>query len=279
MFAISPRATQQVSPSLPNTLGALPPGTRPWSACTALAIASLAGVVFLGSCGTSDNEFGALKIARPTTPSASQCGAVAESGQGRPEKPPLPGTYDYRARGHRVLIGNDRRVFQLPHTIQVVVSPTRRVGRLVCFALQRRFGEDLADTGIFVIRGNDVYLRAVRFQSGSYINAFAPNPAILSLSGSELSWSGTFRGSAVGRYAAELIGRKTIRVGSRSVRAVGIRSRASYAGSLRGWDRSVQWFAPARHLIVAERSTQQRTLGLDRLRLSYSARLTSLSSR
>lgn len=160
--------------------------------------------------------------------------------------------------------------------MEVVVSPARRVGGLACFAMQRRYVKDVADTGVFVMRGSDTYLRSVRFQAGSYIDSVVPNPPMLSMSGSELEWSGEFRGSTAGRYAAEVVDRKTMRVGARSVRVVGIRTRGSYAGNVKGWERSERWFAVDRKVPVAETSTQERTLGLDRLRLTYSARLKSL---
>lgn len=244
-----------------------------------LSFLGLSAVAYAGCGGKDEGPTGSIVVARPATPSRSQCGSTAESGGRRAEKPPRPGTYEYRARGRRILIGDRRRAFKLPPTIEIVVSPMRRVGTLACFALQRRYDKGLADTGVFVIRGSDIYVRSARFQDGSYIKSFTPSPPILSLSGSELNWSGEFRGSTAGRYAAEVVGRKTIKVGSRSVRVVGVQTRGSYAGAIKGWERSIRWFALDRNLVVAETSTQRRTLGLDRLRLTYSARLKSLKPR
>lgn len=243
------------------------------------SLLALLAAAYVGCGGKDEEPTGSITVARPATPSANQCGSAAGSGGGRAEKPPRPGTYDYSARGRRILIGSRRRTFKLPPTMEVVVSPTRRAGALACFALQRRYDKGVADTGVFVIRGSDIYVRSARFQDGSYIKSFTPSPPILSLSGSELDWSGEFRGSTAGRYAAEVIGRKTMKVGSRSVRVVGIQARGSYAGAIKGWERSTRWFALDRNLVVAETSTQQRNLGLDRLRLSYSARLKSLKPR
>lgn len=235
--------------------------------------------VILGACGGGSDKQSATKaitVPAPTTPTAAQCGQGSGSPSSDAERPPKPGTYAYTLKGQKTLISDQNRVFQLPAESTVIITPAQQSGDITCFTLQRRFDSDLADTGVFAIRGQDIYLRSVRFQSGGYIKSFTPNPTILSLSGSELSWSGEFRGTTSGRYAAEIIGRKQMKIGSQTVRTVGVQNRGSFGGDIKGWERSTRWFAVGRNIIVAEKSTQQRDFGLDKLRLTYSAQLKSL---
>lgn len=174
------------------------------------------------------------------------------------------------------MIGGKRRASKLPSRTTIIVTAARRLGNIRCYAIQRRYEADLGDTAIFLMRDSDVYLRSLRFQSGGYIKTLTPSQPLLTLSGTELDWSGVFRGRTSGRYAAEIIGRKRFKVGASTIRAAGVRTRISYGGEIKGWERSTRWIATNGNLLIAENVTQQRKFGLDRVRLSYSSRLKDL---
>ena len=250
---------------------------RPGRPRLRMACLVVIGTALVGGCGENGGEEpSAITLPKVETPSAAVCASTSGDAAERSERPPRPGTYTYETTGRRVLIGETRRAFELPRRTQMIVSRARRVGGQSCFSTQRRLEKALGDTGTFVIRGSDIYLRTARFQAGGYIKTFRPNPAIVTLSGSELSWSGEFRGRTSGRYAVEVTGRKTFTVGGKRVRAVGIEARVSYADDIEGWERSTRWVSQDGNLLLAERVTQEREFGLDRLRLSYRARLMSL---
>lgn len=235
-------------------------------------------VLALSGCGGGNDKTStrALTLQQPERPTAAQCDYGSASAAKPTESPPRAGTYEFKTTGKKVLIGEKRRVFKLPTSSKAVITPARRVGNILCFTTQRKYESDLGDTATFLIRGSDIYLRKLRFQSGGYIKSLSPNPPLLSLSGTELDWSGVFRGRTSGQYAAEVVGRKRIKVGPRKVRAVGIKTRVSYGGDIKGWERSTRWIAVERNMVIAEDVVQERKFGLDRLRLSYRASLESL---
>lgn len=238
----------------------------------------LLGVIGLAGCGGEGRKKAPaqIKLARPAEPSASDCGKGLSNTSERPERPATPGTYSYSTEGEKALIGAKRHVSKLPAQTEVIVTPARKLGNILCYVTQRRYGPSLGDTATLLVRGKDVYLRGMRFQSGGYIKTLAPRQPLLSLSGSELDWSGSFNGPTSGRYAAEVIGRKQIKVGPKPVRAVGIKARISYAGEIEGWERSTSWVAIDHNLMVAESVEKERKFGLDKLRLEYESKLQSL---
>lgn len=245
---------------------------------TKTSVVALVSTLALSGCGSSDKPAAkALTLQRPVKPTAAQCGRGLAAGATRPEAPTPAGTYQYATHGTKALIGERRHARKLPSRTTVVVTPARKLSNIWCYVIQRRYETDLGDTATFLIRGPDVYLRSLRFQSGGYIKTLSPSQPLLTLSGAELDWSGVFRGRTSGRYAAEIIGRKRFKVGARTIRAAGVRTRISYGGEIKGWERSTRWITTNRNLLIAENVTQVRNFGLDRLRLSYTSRLKSLT--
>lgn len=248
-------------------------------ACFALLLIAALPVT---GCGESDPPSQTKKIVLPTpaTPTAEQC-SLGDGGEasGKGERPPDPGTYEYRTTGSRSIEGDSDSATKLPATTQVIITDALRDGPRSCFVTQHRFESNLGDTGIFVVNGDDTLLRSAEFQVGADITEVLPDPPILMLSGSELEWSGSFRGATRGRYAAEIVGRKKFRIDGESVEAVGVETRVSYAGEIEGTERATRWLSTDTRLIVAENVTQERSFGLDRMRLEYRSRLKSLDPR
>ena len=244
----------------------------------------LLGLVFVSvvafalyGCGDDEQpEAKEITLPKPDKPTAAQCDSALTATRAPEVRPTSPGTYEYKTKGKRELIGEKRRVKKLPVRTEMIVSPARMVDKVWCYVTQRKYEKDLGDTATILIRGSDIYLHKLRFQSGGYIKKLSPQQPLLMLSGTELDWSGVFRGRTAGRYAAEIIGRKTMKVGSRKVKVVGVESRTSYGGDIEGYERSTRWIAVDRKVVVSENVVQQRKFGLDKLRLSYTANLVSL---
>lgn len=232
------------------------------------------------ACGGAEERSAApegIRLAAPTRPATADCAARQLATAATPEGlAPAPGSYRYRTEGTRTLSGERSRVRRLPSRTTIAVTGERRIGNLRCFRVQRRYARALGDTATFVIRGSDIYLTGLLLQVGGDLSEIAPDRPVLFLSGDELEWSGRFEGTTRGRYAASVIGRRTMKVGTRRVRAVGVEIRLSFAGEVRGTARLEQWISPDRNLVIAEKVEQRRSYGLDRLRLDYSSRLASL---
>ncbi len=231
----------------------------------------------LSGCGNDDKpEAKQITLPKPSKPTAAQCGSALTATTAPELRPTSPGTYEYKTKGKRELIGEKRRVSKLPARTEMITSPARMVDNVWCYVTQRKFEKDLGDTATLLIRGSDIYLQKLSFQSGGYIKKLSPRQPLLMLSGTELDWSGVFRGRTSGRYASEIVGRKSMKVGSRKVKVVGVKSRISYGGDIEGYERSTRWIAVNRNVVVSENVVQQRKFGLDKLRLSYTAHLVSL---
>lgn len=245
-------------------------------------LATLATIVlFVAGCGGEDtpSQTATIELEAPRTPTAAQCGLDNSDSQAGKESPPKPGTYDYATTGTRSVIGESEPPTELPSATQLVVTTALEQGAQACFISQHRLEDNLGETGVFVISGEDTFVRSAEFQVGADISEVIPDPPILALSGSELEWSGTFDGATRGRYAASIAGRKTFRIGGERVEAVGVETRTSYAGEIEGVERATRWLDSKTRLIIAEEVLQERTFGLDRLRLKYKSKLKSLTPR
>lgn len=247
--------------------------------------AALAAIVLvtlaLTACGGGDapSQTAKIELETPKTPTAEQCGLDGGDSKSGKESPPEPGAYDYTTTGTRSVVGESEPPTELPDTTQLIVTPAFQQGAQACFISQHRLEDNLGETGVFVISGDDMFVRSAEFQVGGDISEVTPDPPILALSGSELEWEGTFDGATRGRFAANIAGRKTFRIGGEKIEAVGVETRTSYAGEIEGLERATRWLDPETRLIIAEEVLQERTFGLDRLRLKYESKLKSLKPR
>jgi hypothetical protein len=232
-----------------------------------------------GGCGGSEGSsdpVASQAIPRPTAPSAEDCAAreLATDERARPLAP-KPATYDYRLRGKEAVLGGQREIYDLPRSMPMIVTPSTRVGNLRCFRVQRRIRSSVVETSTFASRGDAVYLTKLQLQTETSSETLVPRPAVLAISPDDVEWSGSFAGPTRGRYRGELLGRRTIRVDGRPVRAIGIALDSSFAGEVTGTQRSEQWFSLDRHLVLRGRHDERRRFGQENLRTTYSTRLVS----
>lgn len=261
--------------------GARKGGRRAWAtAATVVAIA-----IALGGCGGGGSSGagagnGAVAIQVPGRPSAADCGFDAKSSTAaahpKTKKPPAPGVYRYAVAGTQAVPGSGVRVSDLPARGDLFVAPSRRHRGLICFTVQRRFSPDVANTSTYVIRGNDVYLVGLLIQALGESQTIRPDPPVLSVSEKGSSWSGRFGGSTAGSYQFSGLGKRTFRVGSRPLRAVGISSVVSYSGDVAGSQRSTTWISLHHEVVVAEAFRSRQRLGVSSLRLRSRSQLLSL---
>ncbi len=250
----------------------------------AIAIALPAAVAGCGGGGGGGSGPGGGKdpaaIQVPGRPSAADCGFAAPTGKvsgGKKKKsPPAPGVYRYAVAGTQALPGSGVRVKDLPPRGDLYVAPARRHAGLICFTAQRRFSAEVANTSTYVIRGNDVYLVGLRIQALGESHLIHPDPPVLTVSDKGSSWSGRFGGSTAGSYQFSGLGKRTFRVGSRPLRAVGISSVVSYSGAVAGTQRSTTWISLHHEVVVAEAFRSQQRLGVSSLRLHSHSHLLSL---
>jgi len=248
----------------------------------AIAIALPAAVAGCGGGGGSDPQVGndPAAIQVPGRPSAAACGfagqAGKEAGDKKTKSPPAPGVYRYAVAGKQAMPGSGVRVKDLPPRGDLYVAPARRHGTLICFTVQRRFSGDVANTSTYVIRGNDVYLVGLRIQALGESHLIHPDPPVLTVSDKGSSWSGRFGGSTAGSYQFSGLGKRTFRVGSRALRAVGISSVVSYSGSVAGSQRSTTWISLHHEVVVSEAFRSRQRLGVSSLRLHSHSHLLSL---
>jgi hypothetical protein len=220
------------------------------------------------------------RLTAGSAPSARACGFDGPSSApaaGRPaSSPPRAGAYRYTTRGTGTVPGAGRER-RLPGTTIARVSPVSREPGLACFTVERRYSPDATTQNVIVLRGEDVYITGLGFETPSSVRSVLPRPAVLALSGNQTAWSGTFRGSTSGSYEVEIVGRRRFDVGGRSVEAVGLESRASYTGELEGSQRATTWFATGRSALVVEESGETTVnFGGDRERLRFRSHLESL---
>jgi hypothetical protein len=231
--------------------------------------------VGIAGCGTSDSASDPVAgkaIARPSAPKAGDCAArELATGEHSRQLAPKPATYDYRLRGKETVLGERHAIYDLPRSMPMIVTPSTRVGNLRCFRVQRRIRNSVVETSTFAGRGDAVYLTKLELETDTSSETLVPRPAVLAISPDDVEWSGAFAGPTRGRYRGELLGRRTIRVDGRAVRAIGIALDSSFAGKVTGTQRSQQWFSLDRHLVLRER----RRFGQENLRTTYSTRLVS----
>lgn len=242
-----------------------------------IAVAALClGAIGCGASESSSDPVARHAIAKPSAPSAGDCAARAlDTAERSRPLAPAAGTYEYGLRGSEVVVGERREVYDLPRSMPMIVTRATKLGNLRCFRVQRRIRSSVVETSTFASRGDAVYLTKLQLETDRSSETLVPRPPVLAISPDDVEWSGAFAGPTRGRYRGELLGRRTIRVDGRPVRAIGIALDSSFAGEVTGTQRSEQWFSVDRHLVLRGRHQERRRFGQDDLRMTYSTRLTS----
>ena len=238
-------------------------------------------------CGGSDDdapaaEAGALVLEAGSPPSERDCGfedaasvEPAAPGSERVEAPE-PGVYRYATTGTETVPG-EAGARRLPRESEALVTPSRTLKGVTCFGSQRTFSDRTRIPEVYVLRGEDVYITALGFDTPNLVESFNPRPAVLAVSGTETVWSGSFKGSTSGDYRVEIIGRRNLRIGGKSVRAVGLRSDANYQGEAEGSRRTTTWLAADRSMVLQEEGESVLVVGGGEQRLRYRTKLVSLT--
>jgi hypothetical protein len=204
--------------------------------------------------------------------------------------PPPAGTYRYRTTGTVTASGERTRTRRVDEATRIVVTAARTAGNISCFRVQRRYAGGVGETATVALRGGDAYSTEFRFEDEESTFSVRPDRPVRSAQSDALDWQGQFtattsgtldgveyEGPARGRYAAHVVGRRTMRVGGEPVRVVGVEARASFAGEdVSGTDRSMRWISVDENVLVAEAVEQVRRGGGRTVRLSYRSRLERL---
>ena len=248
-----------------------------------VAGAAACGLALTGCGGGASQEPArdAMRLAPPPPPPEAACATGELATERKPDRAlvPAPGRYRYRAAGSRTLSGAETRRTPIAREIEVVATPATRAGRLLCFRVQRRYSASLGETATLVVRGPWLYLTELVVHAGAQRSAIRPRPPVLAVAAGELEWRGTFGGPTRGRYSARVLGRRTLIVDGERRRAVGVEFSMAASGRVNGAERSVRWFGVDGGPVLAERTSQRRRLGLDRVSLDTDARLLSLEPR
>ena len=252
---------------------------------TLLALGLAAGAAGCGAAGP-EARLGSTDIAlsRSAPPSAGTCGfgdaaalrEAAATATVRPSAAPLPGAYLYATRGSTSDPEVATGTRPLPSRSTAVVTPARTAAGLRCFGRRLSFERHTDTSNVYVVRGDDLYVVGVGVGTPHLVQRVLPRPAILGLSGHETRWAGAFRGRTSGTYDVEVLGRRSFRVGDRTVTAVGVASRATYRGEVEGEQTSRAWMTTGRSLVVAESGRSVLRIGGAEERLEYRNRLLSL---
>lgn len=242
-----------------------------------LALATVAGACSESGPAAPANE---LSLGPERPPSAADCGfssplpTAAALGGG--SRVPAAGTYRYSVRGSEDL--PDARPSELPATIETAITPTRRRGDLLCFGVDRPYSPRVGLANVYIRRGDDIYVTAIRLRTPNYVTTIKPRPAILAVPGAGERWRGTFRGATSGEYRTKLLGRRTLSVAGERVEAFGVQLRAQFSGASAGSQRTRTWLAMKRPLVLAEQGELTLRVGGATNRLRYGLRLRSRES-
>lgn len=250
----------------------------------AAAVPVLVAVTAVG-CGQSGGEGGTDRGPAATgvlsLPSASRCGVRYLRSTASPERlVPRAGIYRYRTRGSLRVAGVSRSVERLPEVSRLEVTRAAVRRGVMCVRTRMTLATGLGQVSTLAARNHDVYATVLGFQAAGHTSSLSPQPPMRTFTtGGATGWSASFVGRSRGQYAADVVGRKTIRIGSRRVRTIGVRLRLSIAGEVEGSEVSTRWIVAGRNLVAQETVVRQQRIDKDLLTLRYSARLMSLTPR
>lgn len=253
-----------------------------------LLAAALAALSLVASgCGSSSSKpaqgppaSNGLALAQGSPPTEADCGfdqlgSSARSATGS-EQPPAAGVYSYETRGSDSIPGTGGKPRELPGVSTQLVTPPRRKGGLTCFASEQRLSPGTRIANVYVIRGGDIYIVAIGFNTANYVQRVLPRPAILALSGTSTKYSGRFGGDTSGRYRIEIVKRGKRKVGGKSVPAVLLSVHAAFTGEIEGTQNRNTWLATDKSLLLEESGESDLRFGGDVEKLGYTVKLRSL---
>ena len=225
----------------------------------------------------SAHAAGSSALAGPTAPKPADCQAKALATSAKPENlNPAPGAYTYAINGTRRDLGAAGVATKLAPTTVSIGTRSIKIGKLVCFRVQRRYTPKIADTYTFVVRGGDLYIAGLDFYVAGRTTHVVPNPPIKAVDASNLNWQGTFSGSTTGQYAGSSIGRKNVKFNGGTEHALGVELRLSFAGAVKGTTRQDNYLSLGKGILLSEDVTQDRTIAGSQVRIAYKSKLKSV---
>lgn len=255
------------------------PTTRAAGLGLVAAAAALVAGCGGGNGGSGGGPSGASAVLKPPAkPTAADCRADVLRTNVKPSNlVPPPGNYTYSTNGTRQDV-NGGASTSLPTSSPLRISPSTRVGKVVCFRSQTVYTPKEADTVTFAVRGGDVYITAIDSFVAGQTPHLRPDPPIKAVDGSGAQqWSGRFGGPSSGQYAGSAIGRKSFTFQGRRQRAFGVELRFSFAGELRGTSRQDNYVSLKNGTVFQQVVQQDRDFGGESVRLRYKSTLKSFS--
>jgi hypothetical protein len=253
---------------------------------TASVILMAVGAMALGGCGGDDKDAGgggddqlgggSATLKPPTTPKPEDCGGgTLKSDRKADPLAPKPGTYVYDVKGTRSESGSGAAT-ALPKTSELRVTPSIRVGNLVCFRSQTVYSPKEADTTTFVVSGFDVYVTKIEAFVGGQTANLQPSPPIKAVDGSGAEeWTGQFEGPTSGGYRGETLGRRPFTFEGRSDRAAGVKLSFNFEGELSGKSTQETYVSLDGGTLYQQNVTQERNFGGSSVTLKYDWKLKS----
>ncbi|HEX8052747.1 MAG TPA: hypothetical protein VF517_07120 [Thermoleophilaceae bacterium] len=252
---------------------------------TTSVILAAAGVMALAGCGGDDKKDegdelggGSASLQPPETPKPEDCaGDALKTGERADNLAPKPGTYTYDQKGTRSESGSGSGT-ALPKTAELRVTPTIKVGNLVCFRSQTAYSPKEADTTTFVIRGGDVYVTSLDSFVAGQTAQFRPNPPIRGVDGSGAEqWTGSFGGPTQGTYEGTLLPRQSFSFEGKSTKSPGVKLHFAFKGELSGESTQETYVSLDDGTLFRQKVDQTRNLGASSVKLKYDWKLKSFS--
>jgi hypothetical protein len=249
-----------------------------------------AGLIALSGCGGDDDNGGggggddqlggeAARLTPPEKPTPEDCGgeAVASDKKADEGLVPKPGTYVYDVKGTRGESGAGADT-ALPKTAELRVTPSTKMGNVVCFRAQTVYTPKEADTVTFVVRGGDIYITKLDFFVAGQTPEIVPQPAIKAVDGSGAEqWQGTWSGPTTGSYKAVLQERQEFSFEGKTENVPGVQLDFEFKGELNGKSSQLTYASLEGGTLYQQKVEQERGFGGTSVTLKYDWKLKSFS--
>lgn len=247
----------------------------------ARAVVAMALVAGLAGCGDDGGDGGSGEESAPLTapeqPAEKDCAPDLLKTDVRPQSgAPKAGTYTYDMKGTRKDLNRAGVPVALPKAAPLLVTPTTKIGNVICFRTQIRYTEKQANTVTFAIRGGDFHIVGIDFFVAGQTLTFKPDKPLKAVDGSgALDWTGSFTGATRGQFRGTTLGRRSFTFQGRSERAVGIELQFKFNGELRGSNQQTIWISLERGTLYEQELQQVQNFGAQPIELKYRAKLKS----
>jgi len=244
-----------------------------------VALALVAGIAGCGDDDGGDSGEQSASLKAPEQPVEKDCAPDQLRTNVKPESgAPEPGTYTYAMKGTRRDLNKSGVSVALPKTAPLLITPSTKLGNVICFRSQIRYTPKQANTVTFAIRGGDFHIVAIDFFVAGQTLTVKPDQPLKAVDGSgTLSWFGRFTGPTTGTYRGTTLGRRSFTFQGKSERAIGIELVFKFSGELRGSNKQTIWISLERGTLYEQDLEQVQNFGSQPIALKYAAKLKSYS--